>query len=76
MIRRAIVALALAAATFVVIPAGPAQARVCAIEHVCTYVYYSDASMQSVVGALTVGCGYYSLWGTQTSHFSFYESPC
>lgn len=79
MVRRvaAAAAVALATATVAVLPAAPAQARACKIDHMCTTYYYSDSSYTTIVGSLYEECdGSRYTWGTRTSHFTFSEVPC
>ncbi|MEV7226242.1 MULTISPECIES: DUF6289 family protein [Polymorphospora] len=77
MIRRALLALALAAATVVALPAAPAQARYCQMNHWCTTLYYTDGSLTTAVGGVYVECdGYQFQWGEWTPFVTFEEHPC
>ncbi|GAA2834068.1 hypothetical protein GCM10020220_023780 [Nonomuraea rubra] len=56
MIRRALLAAALAAATLGVLPVAAANARACRIDHYCTTTYYSDAALTNAVGGKQEDC--------------------
>lgn len=76
MFRRILLATALGIAV-VAIPAAPAQARVCKMDHECYTTYYSDFSHTTVVGGIYEGCdGTRISWGQRTAHVTFVETPC
>jgi hypothetical protein len=77
MIRRASVALVLAASVLAVLPGSPAQARACRIDHQCTTYYYSDSAHTTIVGGLYEECdGSRYSFGTRTGYLTFTEVPC
>ncbi|MEV0237909.1 DUF6289 family protein [Nonomuraea sp. NPDC050786] len=77
MIRRALVAAAVAATALAALPAGPAQARACALGYQCVTTYYSDSTGTQVVGGRFEGCdGSFSEWGVRTVHKEWSETPC
>ncbi len=79
MLRRALAAIALAACATVtaVLPAAPAQARACQIQHICIMTWYSDASRTVVVGEKFEDCGGdVSMWGVRTPYYTMTEDPC
>jgi hypothetical protein len=79
MLRRAITATVIAAATTaaVLVPAAPAQARACIIQHECYTTWYSDSSRTVVVGEKYEGCyGTISMWGVRSPYVTFTEIPC
>ena len=77
MARRLLVASGLAVLVSLVVPAGPAQARACMIDHQCTTIWYSDATRTTQVGGLYEECdGYTFRWGSRTAHITFDEIPC
>lgn len=79
MLRRAFTAAALAtiAAATVIVPAAPAQARACTINHYCYTTWYSDASRTVVVGQLFEDCdGTRSMWGVRSPYLTFSENNC
>ncbi|WDZ86171.1 DUF6289 family protein [Micromonospora cathayae] len=77
MIRRAAVALVLAASAFAMIPGSPAQARACRIDFECYTTYYSDASKTTVVGSLYESCtGTRYFDGVRTGYLTFQETRC
>lgn len=77
MFRRVLVAAALAAATVLAIPGGPAQARACRIDYACALVFFSDSSHTTVVGELDTDCdGTESMWGVRSGYQQFFEAPC
>lgn len=78
-IRRILLALALSLGTTAatVIPAAPAQARACIIDHYCYTTYYKDAAKTIVVGEKYESCsGAVSFWGSRSSYVTFREYPC
>ncbi|GAA2833885.1 DUF6289 family protein [Nonomuraea rubra] len=77
MIRRALLAAALAAATLGVLPVAAANARACRIDHYCTTTYYSDAALTNAVGGKQEDCdGTTRTWGVRGPYQTWYESPC
>ncbi|MCG5219823.1 DUF6289 family protein [Streptosporangium soli] len=77
MIRRVLVAAALALTALAVIPSVPAQARACKIDYACYTAYYSDASHTTQVGGKSESCsGNVTTWGVRSGYLTFSESPC
>ncbi|MGN9845864.1 DUF6289 family protein [Nonomuraea sp. H19] len=77
MIRRALVAAALAATALVVLPSGPAHARPCRIDHYCTTTYYSDSARTNAVGGKQEDCdGTTRTWGVRGPYQTFSERSC
>lgn len=79
MVRRILLAGALAAGTTLaaVLPAAPAQARACIIEHYCYTTWYSNAAHTTVVGQLYEDCdGDRTSWGVRSPYVTFVETPC
>ncbi|WP_214409659.1 DUF6289 family protein [Sphaerisporangium fuscum] len=77
MIRRVLAATALAAAAFVVIPAGTASARACQLDYRCVTTYYSDSSHTSIVGTKYEDCAGNVTWsGSRSGYPEFVETPC
>jgi len=79
MLRRAFTAAALAtvASAAVLVPAAPAQARACTINHYCYTTWYSNASRTVVVGQLFEDCdGTRSMWGVRSPYLTFSENNC
>ncbi|GAA3221776.1 DUF6289 family protein [Nonomuraea helvata] len=77
MIRRTLIAAALAATALVTLPAGPAQARACALGSRCVTTYYSDGIGSQVVGGSVEGCdGSSYAWGVRTIYKDWSETPC
>ncbi|MFK3984054.1 DUF6289 family protein [Micromonospora sp. NPDC050397] len=77
MIRRVLLAAAIAVAALVVVPGTPAQARACKADHDCYTAFYSDSSHTTLVGALSESCdGTRSMWGRRSGYLTFSESPC
>ncbi|GAA4587981.1 hypothetical protein GCM10023194_38420 [Planotetraspora phitsanulokensis] len=77
MIRRALVAAALATTALVALPAGPAQARACPLGYACKSTYYSDNSYTQVVGVFGGTCdGSAYNWGVKTVYQDYVETPC
>ncbi|MGN9838033.1 DUF6289 family protein [Nonomuraea sp. H19] len=77
MIRRALLATLLAAATVTTVTAGPAQARACPLDYHCVTTYYADSTYTSVVGQKVAGCaGDEYTWGRRTYHPEYVETPC
>lgn len=78
MIRRALIAGALAAGIIGVIPSAPAQAKLgCGVVELCEWTYYPDPGYSNSVGQQIWECnGTFWQWGQQTSYVTFYESPC
>ncbi|WP_018349799.1 DUF6289 family protein [Longispora albida] len=75
--RVTIGALAVAALIAVVVPAVPAQARACRIDHFCTTAWYSDSSYTNHIGGMYEECdGSVYTWGQRTGYVVFRESPC
>ncbi|MBT2226213.1 DUF6289 family protein [Nonomuraea sp. NEAU-A123] len=77
MIRRALVAAAVAAVALVALPTAPAQAKACSIDYFCVTTYFSDAAHTTVVGSREEDCGgLVYVWGTRSSYVDIYRSPC
>ena len=79
MLRRAFTAAILAGITAaaVIVPAMPAQARACTINHYCYTTWYSNASRTVVVGQLFEDCdGTRSMWGVRSPYLTFSENNC
>lgn len=77
MIRRAIVAAALAGAA-VLVPATPAQALYpCPAGNYCLHTWYTDSSQTQVRGGYSVNCeGTPYRWGVQQGYLVFSARPC
>jgi hypothetical protein len=70
-------ALTVGTAAVAVLPAAPAQARACIIDHYCYTTWYSNAAHTSVVGELYEDCdGTRTSWGTRSGYVTFVEVPC
>lgn len=77
MIRRVLVAAALAATALAITPTGPAQARACALGFYCITTYYSDNTHTTVVGSLGEDCiGNSYTWGVRSTYKDWNEYPC
>lgn len=79
MLRRAITAATIAAVATAaaLVPAAPAQARACIIQHECFTTWYSDSSRTVVVGGKYEDCfGNISTWGVRSAYITFEEYPC
>ena len=79
MLRRAIVAAALAAGATVtaVLPAAPAQARACTINSECYTTWYSNAAHTTAVGGKYESCdGDVTTWGIRSGYVTFSEHSC
>lgn len=60
-----------------IVPAAPAQARACTINHYCFTTWYSDASRTVVVGQKFEDCdGTMSMWGGYGPSVTFREYNC
>ncbi|MEU4232717.1 DUF6289 family protein [Nonomuraea sp. NPDC026600] len=77
MIRRALVAAAVAAAALVALPTAPAQAQACPINYHCITTYYSDSAHTTEIGLRDEACdGTLYVWGTRSIYVDLYWSPC
>ncbi len=79
MLRRVMVAAAVAASATVtaVLPATPALARACTINHYCYTTWYSNASRTTVVGGKYEDCvGNITQWGIRSAYIAWSEDPC
>jgi Family of unknown function (DUF6289) len=77
MIRRLLIAAALAVAACLVVPGSPAQARACQIEYTCYLDFYSDSTHSTLVGGTLTYCdGSTQTWGRRTGYQEFSETPC
>ena len=77
MIRRALVATALATTALVALPTAPAQAAACKIDWFCVTTFFSDAAHTDVIGSREETCdGTLYVWGTRSSYVDIYRSRC
>ncbi|MEV6150379.1 DUF6289 family protein [Nonomuraea sp. NPDC052129] len=77
MIRRALVAAALATTALVALPAGPAQASACPVNYLCITTYYSDAAHTTEIGLREELCdGTLYVWGVRSNYSDYYRGPC
>jgi hypothetical protein len=79
MLRRVLVAAALAvsATATAVLPAAPAQARACTINHYCYTTWYSNAAHTTVVGGKYEDCdGDITQWGVRSAYITWSEHNC
>jgi hypothetical protein len=79
MIRRVLVAAALAAAGLVpLFAASPANAiPYCKAGYSCLYTYYSTVQRTTEIGGLSIPCsGQPYSWGTTSGFFNFSEIQC
>lgn len=81
MLRRAVLALALAAGSIGVFQvAAPAQARGvngCGSQNLCTWEYFNPFEPNIMVGGLQELCdGSVVQWGVQTADVEFTSEPC
>jgi hypothetical protein len=77
MIRRVLLAAALAFTALAVIPGVPAQARACKIDYTCYTTYYSDSDHTTEVGGTFTDCdGDVTTWGERSGYLTFDETPC
>ena len=77
MVRRLLVAAALAGAA-VLVPAAPAQALFpCPSGSACLHTWYTDSSRTQVRGGYSVNCeGTPYRWGVQQGYLVFSTEPC
>jgi uncharacterized protein DUF6289 len=79
MVRRSIVAVLMAAGATVaaIVPAAPAHAVACTIQHYCYTTWYTSAAKTVVAGQKYEDCnGNTTTWGTRTPYVTFTENPC
>ncbi|WP_412543876.1 DUF6289 family protein [Longispora sp. K20-0274] len=78
MIRRVLLAAALAGGALALSPAAPAQALPqCPAGYMCSHIWYSDAAHTHANGARMFDCkGAMTQWGTLTGYYQFLTQRC
>ena len=71
------VTLAVSATATAVLPAAPAQARACTINHYCYTTWYSNAAHTTMVGGKFEDCdGDITQWGVRSAYMTWTENNC
>jgi hypothetical protein len=77
MLRRVLLTAVLVVTAVLAAPGSPAQARACPLDWACRWIYYSDATYTTVVGASDTSCsGDNQSWGRRTAYEMYTEAPC